>query len=327
MKTKMKNSKLLPTTVVGSYPKPMWLNHLIKEHEAGNVSDKVMESAYTDAIKAVVKDQELAGIDILWDGEMRREEMTSYFANHIGGFKIYGEVRVWGNNYYKKPAIVSEFTYRDKLTIDEFENLKSITNRRIKVPITGPYTIVDWSYNEYYKTKEDAVYALAEVINKELRGLVKAGCNFIQLDEPAISTHPEELEIAKNATEIVTKGVNAYIGMHICFGEYEKIYPNVLDFPVDQFDFEFANRKFSALEVFKEHDFTKDIGFGCIDVHTPRVESVDEVAANIERALTIWEPNQIYVDPDCGLKLLPSKIAFEKLKVMCEAAQKVRDKL
>lgn len=318
---------LLPTTVVGSYPKPKWLNRMIREYQEGKLSDDIMEEAYKDAIKLVVKEHEIAGVDIIWDGEMRREEMTSYFAEHIEGFTIYGEVRVWGNNYYKKPAIVDELRYKDELAVGDFKYLKSITNKRIKVPITGPYTIVDWSFNEYYKNKEEAVYALAEVMNMELKNLVKAGADYIQLDEPAIPTHDDELEIAKNATEIVTKGVNAYIGMHMCYGDYRKIYPEILEFKVDQLDFELANKKFADLKIFKEYDFTKDLGFGCIDVHTRRIETKEEVKESIRKAFEIVEPKRVYVDPDCGLKLLPKRIAFEKLKVMVEATKELREEL
>jgi 5-methyltetrahydropteroyltriglutamate--homocysteine methyltransferase len=136
----------MKTTVVGSYPKPKWLLRIIRLHKEGKVSDAILEEAYRDAVKAVVKDHEIAGVDIIWDGEMRREEMTSYFAERIDGFTIYGEVRVWGNNYYLKPAIVDELRYRDELAIRDFLYLKEITDKEIKVPITGAYTIVDWSF-------------------------------------------------------------------------------------------------------------------------------------------------------------------------------------
>ena len=317
----------MKTTVVGSYPKPKWLLRMIKLYNEGKIDDKIMNEAYEDAVRAVVKDHEVAGVDIIWDGEIRRDEMTSYFARKIDGFIIYGEVRVWGNNYYPKPAIVDELRYRENLAVDEFMFLRSITDREIKVPITGAYTIVDWSFNEFYKTKEDAVYALAEVINQELKSLVKVGASYIQLDEPAISTHPEELEIAKNAVEIMTKNVNAYIGMHICYGDYSKIFPDILDFKVDQLDFEFANRNFEDLKLLKEYDFDKDLGFGCIDVHTRRIESIDEVKKAIEMALDVVDPNRLYIDPDCGLKLLPRDVAFEKLKVMVKAKNALEHEL
>ena len=321
------NRGMLPATIVGSYPKPRWLNRLIREYQKGDISHEIMERAYADSIKAVVKDQEIAGVDILWDGEMRREEMTSYFADRIGGFKIYGEVRVWGNNYYRKPAIVDEIEYRDELAVSDYRFLRGITSNGIKVPITGPYTIVDWSFNEFYKNKEEAVYAVASVINEELRRLVSEGANYIQIDDPAIPTHPEEIEIAKNSIEIATRGVDAYLGLHICYGDYSKIYPQVLEFDVDQLDFEFANRNFSNLDVFKKHDFTKDIGFGCVDVHTRRVETVGEIKENIKKAFDLVEPKRVYVDPDCGLKLLPSEVAFEKLKNMCQAVRELRGEM
>lgn len=317
----------MKTTVVGSYPKPKWLLRIIKMYKEGKIDEKTMDEAYKDAVRAVVKDHEIAGVDIIWDGEMRREEMTSYFAERISGFVIYGEVRVWGNNYYPKPAIVDELRYRDELAINDFKFLREITDREIKVPITGAYTIVDWSFNEYYSTKEEAVYALAEVLNREFRELVKAGAKYIQLDEPAIPTHPDEIEIAKNAVEIMVKGVRAYIGMHMCYGNYRSIFPEILDFKVDQLDFEFANRNFEDLKILKEYDFDKDLGFGCIDVHTRRIETVEEVKNAIRMALDVVEPKRLYVDPDCGLKLLPREIAFEKLKVMVRAAREVEDEL
>ncbi len=319
----MSNVSCLRTTVVGSYPKPSWLKYALSGDEVA------VKEAYEDAVRAVVKDQEVAGIEILWDGEMRREEMTSYFAERIEGFVIYGEVRVWGNTYYPKPAIVDELRYSRPLVVHEYEFLKTVTDRDIKVPITGAYTLVDWSFNEYYSSREEAVYSLAEILNEELRKLVKAGADFIQLDEPAISTHSskDELEIAKNAVEIMLKGVNAYTALHVCYGEYERLFPEIMEFGVEQLDLEFANRGFSELNLLEEYGYDLDLGFGCIDVHCRRVESVDDVERAIERVLEFLRPEKVYVDPDCGLKLLPRKIAFEKLKVMCKAAKNVRERL
>lgn len=286
-----------------------------------------MEKAFDDVVRAIVKAQEIAGVDIFWDGEMRREEMTSYFAERIDGLTTYGPVRVWGNNYYKKPAIVNELGYRDELALSDYKFLRSITDHRIKVPITDPYTIVDWSFNEYYNTKEEAVYALAEVMNKEFKALVSAGANYIQIDSPAIAAHPNELEIAKNSIEIATNGVNAYIGLHICYGDYSKIYPQVLDFPVNQLDLELANKGFADIEIFKEYAFTKDLGYGCIDVHSIEVEPVEKIKENIEKAFEVVEPKRTYVSPDCGLKLLYPDIGFKKLKNMCEATKMLREEI
>ncbi len=300
----------MKTTVVGSYPKPKWLKYVLEK-------DKL--EAIKDAVRAVVKDQEVAGVEILSDGEVWRDEMTSYFANRIDGFVIYGEVRVWGNTYYPKPAIVDELRYRKPILLQEFEFLKKVTDRKVKVPITGAYTLVEWSFNEYYNSKEEAVYALAEILNEEVKRLVKAGADFIQIDEPAINS--KDLEVVENAIEITLKGIKVYTALHICYNDYRKLFPEVMDLKVNQLDLEFANRKFEDLEILKEYSFDKDLGFGCIDVHSKRVESVEEIFKAIEKALEVVDSRKLYVDPDCGLKLLPRNIAFRKLKNMCEAVK------
>ncbi len=302
----------MKTTVVGSYPKPKWLKY---------VPEKNKLEAIKDAVRAIVKDQEVAGVEIISDGDVWRDEMTSYFANRIDGFVIYGEVRVWGNTYYPKPAIVDELRYRKPILLQEFEFLKSVTDRKVKVPITGAYTLVEWSFNEYYNSKEEAVYALAEILNEEVKRLVKAGADFIQIDEPAINS--KDLEVVENAIEITLRGVKVYTALHICYNDYSKLFPGVMDLKVNQLDLEFANRKFEDLGILREYSFDKDLGFGCIDVHSKRVESVEEIVKAIEKALKVVDSRKLYVDPDCGLKLLPRNIAFRKLKNMCEAVRRI----
>ncbi|VVB65986.1 Methionine synthase [Candidatus Gugararchaeum adminiculabundum] len=315
--------EIFPTTIVGSYSKPDYLNDAFKEYYAGKISHEQLHKLAEKAIVDVIKDHEEADVDIVSDGEMRRSEMTEFFAENIGGFKMFGPVRVWGNNYYQKPSIIEKMTYKKPILVDEYNYTKSLTKKRIKVPITGPYTIVDWSFNEAYRNKEEAIYALAEIENRELKALVKAGVDFIQIDEPALSTHPEEIEIARKAIEITTKGIDVKKGLHICYGEYDKIYPAVLDFNVDQIDLELANRKWD-IDFLKEHEFTKEIGYGACDVHNPRVETVEEIVAGVRKGLELVSPEKLFVKPDCGLKMLPRNIAFEKLKVMVKAAKVLR---
>ncbi|MEM4390196.1 MAG: methionine synthase [Candidatus Micrarchaeia archaeon] len=315
--------RLLPTTVIGSYPRPKWLWEAIRKSQRGRLSKKSLHALYDKACLETIREHEQAGVDILTDGEMRRTEMTEHFAERIGGFRFYGNVRVWGNNFYRKPSIVKKLRYRGPMLLEEFEFIKTHTDRAIKVPITGPYTIVDWSFNEYYRHKADAVMELASIERKELQTLVKAGARFIQIDEPALSTHPEEIDIAIEAINKMVKGIECKFGIHICYGDYSKIYPAMLDFKVDQFALEFANRKFD-IGFLKEHAFTKELGFGCIDVHNKRVETKEEVIAGIRKGLEMLPPEKIYINPDCGLKLLPRDVAYQKLVVMCEAARELR---
>ncbi|OKY79012.1 MAG: Methionine synthase II cobalamin-independent MetE [Candidatus Methanohalarchaeum thermophilum] len=323
----MKN-KLFPTTIIGSYPKPKWLNKSKESFKEENLDKKYLNEALDDASRLIVDEHERAGVDILNDGEMRREEMVEFFAEKIPGFKFYGPVRVWGNNYFNKPSVVKELKDPGPMLVDEFNFIKDVKSpeKEVKIPITGPYTIADWSFNEIYDRKE-LVMELAEIINKELKRLVDAGAEYIQIDEPALSTKVNEVNLVKEATSKVVKGVNAEkIIMHACYGEFDKIYPDILNFDVDQFSLEFVNNNFEFLPVFKEYDFTRELGLGCVDVHDSNVESVQEIVNNIKKGLEIVEPSNLYVNPDCGLKLLPREKAYQKLSNMVKAASKLREK-
>ncbi len=314
---------LFPTSIIGSYPRPKWLQDKMALFSEKKISAEEMNAAYDKACIETIREHEEAGVEILSDGEMRRTEMTEYFAERINGFVTYGPVHVWGNNYYNKPAITGKLEYVPSLLVGEFNFIKANTAHEIKVPITGPYTIADWSFNEHYKGKEQAIMELAKIENEELKALVKAGAKFIQIDEPAFSTHPEEIDVAIEAITKMIEGVETKLAIHICYGEYDKIYPALLDFPVHQFTLEFANRNYK-IDYLKEHEFTKELGFGCVDVHSKRVETVEEIIAGLKKGLEIVPPERLYVNPDCGLKLLPRDVAKQKLANMCAAAKKLR---
>jgi 5-methyltetrahydropteroyltriglutamate--homocysteine methyltransferase len=191
--------------------------------------------------------------------------------------------------------------------------------------LTGPYTIMDWSFNEYYPSRRAAALAIAQVIREEVKDLERSGAQYIQVDEPAISTRPEEIDLAIEALAIVTKGIKAKTITHICYGDFKTIGPKLAKLPVDQVDLEFANRNFELLDFFRGKRFPKEIGLGVVDVHSHRIESRDEVVANLKKALRVFKPEQIYVDPDCGLKTRTPQEAIDKLRVVVEAARDMRD--
>ncbi|MBI4363048.1 MAG: methionine synthase, partial [Euryarchaeota archaeon] len=179
----------------------------------------------------------------------------------------------------------------------------------------------------HYDTKDELIMAIAKAENQELKELVKAGATFIQIDEPAMSTHTEDLEIFEEAIAATVRGVKAHTAIHSCYGDFSTMYPDLLGFKVDQFALEFANNDFRTLDLFKEHEYTKELGLGVNDVHIRRVESVEEQMKNIERAIEVVPPEKIYVNPDCGLKLLPRQVAYEKMVNMVKAARMMREKL
>lgn len=315
---------ILPTSVIGSYPRPRWLRQMIRLRASGRIDDKALEEAFNDAVRIVVWEQEEAGIDIPSDGEMRRDEMVEYFAKRIDGFKFYGPVRVWGNNFFNKPAVVSRLSYRGSMVLSEYLFLREVSRRKVvKVTITGPYTIADWSFNEHYSSKEELVFELAKIINREVIELQNAGALFIQVDEPALTTHPEEMEWAVEAINEVARGVSIKLGLHVCYSDYELLSRYFDRLSYSQLALEFANRGFRDLGVLSKLG-DKEIGLGVVDVHSRSIEDPEHVAKAIEKAMSYVEPERIYVNPDCGLKLLPREIARRKLEVMVAGVNIVR---
>ena len=317
---------ILPTTVIGSYPRPKWLREAIRLHKAGKISDEDLQEAFDDAVITVLRDHQLAEIDVPSDGEMRRDEMVEFFAERLAGFKFYGPVRVWGTNYYRKPSVVGKVEYIKPMLVDEFLFAKSASyTENIKVTITGPYTIAEWSYNEYYKSKRDLAFDLAKVINTEMRKLVEAGAKIIQIDEPAIHTHKDEVEWAIESVNEAIKGINVKVVMHVCYGEYSYLEPYLNNLNVDQINLALKNYNYEPVKLFTKWD--REIGVGVIDVHKKRIETPEEVANDLRMLLNYFKPEMIWVNPDCGLKLLPRKIAFQKLYNMSKGAQIVREEL
>jgi 5-methyltetrahydropteroyltriglutamate--homocysteine methyltransferase len=190
--------------------------------------------------------------------------------------------------------------------------------------LTGPYTVMDWSFIEYYPDRRTACRALAREIRKEVEALIEEGAKIIQIDEPAISVRPEELPVAIEAMHMVTDGLPAYFITHICYGAFENIYPSMLDLPVDNFDLEMSNSGLDMLELFKRHRYTKDISFGLVDVHTHVVEDEWVVEQRLRQALETLPEEAVWVDPDCGLKTRTVEEAIAKMQSVVTAAKALR---
>jgi 5-methyltetrahydropteroyltriglutamate--homocysteine methyltransferase len=317
----------LLTTSVGSFPKPAYLLEARNRFAKGAITEQELNDLEKQATREWIEFQEELGVDILVDGEMYRGDMATYFAERLDGFSISGLVRSYGNRYYRKPVAVAEIRWREPISVSMFNYAQSLTDKPVKGMLTGPYTMMDWSFNEHYPNREALAMALAEAIHQEAVELEKAGAQYIQIDEPAVSTRPEELEIAIKAMAVVTNGLHAHTLTHICYGDFEKIYPRMLDIPVDQIDLEMANSHYDLLDTFRKAPFTKAIGLGVVDVHSHVMESVDEVADGIRRTLAVIPSAQIYVDPDCGLKTRTVEEAKEKMRIVVEATRRVKAEL
>jgi len=318
---------ILPTTTVGSFPKPNYLLKARTQYSRGKLSKDDLWELEKRATQEVIELQEEVGLDILVDGEMYRGDMVTFFAENMEGFRISGLVRSYGNRYYRKPIVVGRVQRLKPITVGYFTFAQGLTSKPVKGMLTGPYTMAEWSFNEYYESREELVLDLAEAIRGEAEELERAGAKWIQIDEPAISTRPEEIELAIKALGVVTAHLRAKTVTHICYGEFEKIYPKLLELPVDQVDLELANSNYDLLELFRRHPFTKEIGLGVIDVHSHLIETKEEVKEGLKKALEVLSPQQITVDPDCGLKTRTWEESRAKLQVMVEATREVREEL
>ncbi len=318
---------MLPTTSVGSFPKPPELLEARARARRGEISQKELDAKAREATEFWIRKQEELGIDVLVDGEMYRGDMVAYFAEQFKGFKEGGLVRSYGNRYYHKPIITGAIRWPGPMTVSWWKYAQGLTKRPVKGMLTGAYTIMDWSFNEHYPDRKAAAFAIARELRREVEALVRAGCRIIQIDEPALSVRPEELKVAIEAMRMTTEKLPAYFLTHVCYGAFEFIYPAMLDMPVHNFDLELSNSELDLLDLFSHNPFTKDISFGVADVHTHRIETPDMIRKRLRKALAILKPEQVWVDPDCGLKTRTVEEAVNKLKVIQEVTEELRAEL
>jgi 5-methyltetrahydropteroyltriglutamate--homocysteine methyltransferase len=319
------------TSVVGSYPKPKWLNRAddLVEDEDSKFTEEHLHEAHDDACRVIVDEHERAGLDTVVDGEMRRNEMVEFFAHRIDGYEFHGPVKVWGHNYFDKPSVVEEVEYDEPWLVDEFEFTRDAASKPVKVPITGPYTLASWSFNEAYPSEAELAYDLADLVNTEVEKLVEAGARYVQIDEPALATTPDDHAIVGECLERIVADIDeeVRVGLHVCYGDYSRIYPEVNDFPIDEFDVELCNGGFEQIDVFTDPEFEPDLALGVVDAHTAEVEPVEEIKQNILQGLKVVPPEKLTISPDCGLKLLPRDVAYGKMENMVKATREVEAEL
>jgi 5-methyltetrahydropteroyltriglutamate--homocysteine methyltransferase len=315
------------TTSVGSLPKPDYIVAARARYARGEIEREELRRLELEATKEWIEFQDSIGTDLVVDGEQYRGDMVAFFAEEMPGLEIGGLVRSYGNRYYRKPIAVGPVGRDHPITVEWWRYAQSLTDAPVKGMLTGPYTICDWSFNEYYPTRRDFVLDLARAIRDEALDLEAAGCRYIQIDEPAASTRMDELELVIEAMRIVTEPLRAHTITHICYGDFHRAYPKMLEIPVDQIDLEFANSDYSLLEQFDRAPFTKHIGLGVVDVHNHRIEPVEEIVEGIRRALKHLDPARVFVDPDCGLKTRTVEEAKAKLANIRAAVDIVKAEL
>lgn len=290
---------------------------------------------------------ETAGLNRVYDGEARRIEMYESAIRQMKGFQFLGHVRSFDNKYYLKAAVTGEVRLESPYHVDEFEFVKEHVRAEPKIPITGPYTLADWSYNEYYlgrqpgwkgrvarraAQREFVVEVARKAIRPTLQALIRAGARVIQIDEPAAGTHPDEADLVAEGFNAATEGLDAVFSMHICFSDYRSLFPALLEAKrCRQWTWEFANRdteghdSYAILELLREYHDDREVGLGVLDVHRDVIETPEVVADRIRRAVKVLgDPARIWVNPDCGLRTRKLSVAYQKLTQMVAGAEIVR---
>ena len=311
----------LETTSVGSLPKPDYLVRARARASRGELQPAELRRLEEQATAEWLAFQAAIGIDVLVDGEQYRGDMATDFAENLEGMEVSGLVRSCGNRYYKKPGITGELRRSGPISVGWYKFAQSRTPKPVKGMITGPYTMMDWSFDEHYGSREEAALAFARLLHQEARDLQAAGAEVIQVDEPALAARADELPLVVKAVGIVTQGLDAKTVLHTCYGNYEDIYGYFNRLPVDQLDLEMSNSSLDLLDRFRRDPLKKEIAFGVIDVHSHVVETQAQVAERIEKALAIFDPQKLVIDPDCGLKTRTVDEAKAKLEVMVRAAR------
>jgi 5-methyltetrahydropteroyltriglutamate--homocysteine methyltransferase len=315
---------------------PAWLERAKNDFLNRRLSRHDLEEMHDAARKGAIKDQEVAGVDIISDGELQRDNMIDYFVERLPGVQVdLGSKRFYYDFY--DSVVRSKLASGSLGLADEVRFLRRFTTHRTKVAISGPHTLVKRVQNRHYPSEEAFALDLARVMNAEMRELVRAGATDLQIDEPYYSGFPEDLPWAIRAVNALVQGVDATVSLHICYGNrygkpswegsYRYLFPAILEANVQLVSFEFARRGDDDLQLFKEFQAPFKVGIGVVDVKTQDVESPGFVADRIRRALEVIPAERIVVNPDCGCVHLPRDVAFNKLCAMVEGTRLVREEL
>jgi 5-methyltetrahydropteroyltriglutamate--homocysteine methyltransferase len=335
---------LFPTSLAGSYPQPEWLIDRaklasrfpprVRARELWRVDPEHLAEAQADATVMAIRDQEAAGLDIITDGEIRRESYSNHFATALEGVDIDNPGTALDRSGHPNPVprVVGPISRPEPVGVDDLEFLRSHTDRLVKMTVPGPFTMSQQAQNEYYSDDESVAMAYAEACNAEIRDLFAAGADLVQLDEPYMQARPEAARrFGLTALNRALDGVDGTTAVHICFGYAAIIHDKpsgysflseLADCSCDQISIETAQPNLDPGVLADLPD--KRIILGVIDLSDATVETADQVAERARRALKVVGPERLVLAPDCGMKYLPRASARGKMRAMAEAAKLLR---
>jgi 5-methyltetrahydropteroyltriglutamate--homocysteine methyltransferase len=343
--------RLFPTQEIGSLPKATpetierWAARVRLGADAPELALSERRSRFNLAFLRA------AGLDRVYDGEAHRIEMSEHPFRSIRGAEFVGHVRSFDNKYFRKAAVRAPVGLDHPYHRDEFRSVLATVGPEgaasLKVPVTGPYTLTEWTYNDYYlgrqpnrygragraSAQRELILAIArDVLRPTLVDLIRLGARLIQIDEPALGTHPDETSLAVEGFETAVRGLDAEFTMHLCFSDYPRLLPAILEAKsCREWALEFANRDapghdaYALLAQLRQYGDPRRIGLGVVDVHRDEIETAELVTDRILRASRhLGDPTRLRVNPDCGLRTRSWDVIWAKLSRMTEGAERAR---
>ncbi len=310
------------TTTVGWFPKPVELRQARWRFAEGEIEATELRQAEELATRDAIELQRSIGIELPVDGQMDRGDMVGSYVDRIDGMEAAGLVRCVGNRYYRKPRIVEEVGGDGAAAVEHWKAAQATSPVPVKAIVTGPYTLMDWSFDEHYGSREACCLALAEVVATEVEGLVDAGASDVEIDEPAMTVRPDELALAARGLDRVTGSIRdrARTWCHLAYGGAATALAEIFALPVDGILLEMANSGFRLVDHLPALPEDKLLAAGVVDVMSDRVETADEIAATIARLVTRVPVERLWITPDSGLRTLDPEVARAKLEAMVKAA-------
>ncbi|MCL7745857.1 5-methyltetrahydropteroyltriglutamate--homocysteine S-methyltransferase [Halalkalibacter alkaliphilus] len=333
------NLPLLPTTTIGSFPQTKEVRKARFKWRKGELSNDTYEANIKSMIARWIRIQEELDIDVLVHGEFERNDMVEFFGEKLNGFAFSknGWVQSYGSRCVKPPIIFGNVSLDKPMTLNETLYAQSLTDRPVKGMLTGPVTILNWSFVRNDIPHQEAAYQIAEALLKEVQSLEHAGITMIQVDEPALreglplkkEKHNTYLNWAVEAFRMSTSDVaeTTQIHTHMCYSDFNEIIEAIKELDADVISIETSRSHAEIISAFETNIYDKGIGLGVYDIHSPRVPSEEEMTSTIERALSVLPAELFWVNPDCGLKTRGEKETVAALEVMVKAAKSARNQL
>ncbi|RWR12547.1 5-methyltetrahydropteroyltriglutamate--homocysteine S-methyltransferase [Siminovitchia fortis] len=328
---------LLPTTTIGSLPQTPEVRKQRLKWRKGEITNQEYDQYIKSEIEKWIAIQEEIGLDVLVHGEFERTDMVEYFGEKLNGFLVtkFGWVQSYGSRCVKPPIIFGDVSFDQPMTVKESVYAQSLTDKRVKGMLTGPVTILNWSFVRDDISRFDVLDQIAAALRSEIEELEKNGINIIQVDEPALreglplkeDKWKEYLDRAVHAFRLATASVenSTQIHTHMCYSDFEDIFEAIRALDADVISIETSRSHGELISAFEENTYDKEIGLGVYDIHSPRVPSTEEIKDNVTRALKTIPANQFWINPDCGLKTRKEEETIAALKNMVEAAKEVRE--